>query len=293
MPELHETGFTKYQSNIERHRTVIGTTRCDLDYSAKYMAMEDQFINIATKDKDFTCKLFGADKVCLDSFMAARNNKLLFSKGNFDKNGKSTITDEIGRPIIATEGIIPQIERFATKYVFNKLTTRIFEGAMNEMATKADEPTGNSWVFICNTRFWQMVQRTMSTWIRDWKTTGCFVWSQGAKDYVDLGATYQSYEFAGNKMIFRLDRSLDLEFPKKAYGIFIDLTTDSNGTPGIMMFSYKGGDIIHNIITGVGGKSGLESGEVSSPVSGARIVNWGYHGVGVMNPYRSAILEEV
>jgi hypothetical protein len=48
--------------------------------------------------------------------------------------------------------IIPQIERFATKYVFNKLTTRIFEGAMNEMATKADEPTGNSWVFICNTR---------------------------------------------------------------------------------------------------------------------------------------------
>ncbi len=48
--------------------------------------------------------------------------------------------------------IIPQIERFATKYVFNKLTTRIFEGAMNEMATKSDEPTGNSWVFICNTK---------------------------------------------------------------------------------------------------------------------------------------------
>ena len=94
--------------------------------------------------------------------------------------------------------IIPQIERFATKYVFNKLTTRIFEGAMNEMATKSDEPTGNSWVFICNTKMWQAVQRTMATWIRDWKTTGCFVWSQGAKDYVDLGATYQSYEFASS-----------------------------------------------------------------------------------------------
>lgn len=189
--------------------------------------------------------------------------------------------------------IIPQIERFATKYVFNKLTTRIFEGAMNEMATKSDEPTGNSWVFICNTKMWQAVQRTMATWIRDWKTTGCFVWSQGAKDYVDLGATYQSYEFTGNKMIFRLDRSLDLEFPKKAYGIFLDLTTDSNGTPGVMLFTFRGGNIIHNVIRGVGGKSGLESGEVSSPVAGAKIVNWGYHGVGVMNPYRSAILEEV
>ena len=152
MPELHETGFTKYQSNIEKHRTMIGTTRCDIDYSAKYAALEDQFINIATKDKDFTYKLTGAEKVCLDSYMAARNNKLLFSKGNFDVNGKTTISDEIGRPIVATEGIIPQIERFASKWVFNKLTVRIFEGAMNEMATKSEEPTGNSWVFICNTR---------------------------------------------------------------------------------------------------------------------------------------------
>ena len=293
MPELHETGFSKYQSNVEKHRTMIGTTRCDIDVSAKYMAMEDQFINIATKDKDLTLKLTGAEKVCLDSYMEARNNKLLFSRGNFDANGKVTIHDNIGRPVVATEGIIPQIERFASKFVFNKFNVRIFEKAMNEMSTKCENPTGNTWVFALNSRFWQIVQRTMSNWIRDWKTTGCFVWSQGAKDYVDLGATYQSYEFAGNKIVFRLDRSLDLEFPKKAYGILVDLTSDSNGTPGMMFFTFKGGDIIHNIIKGVGGKTGLESGEVSSPVAGSKIVNWGYHAVGVMNPYRSAIFEEI
>ena len=69
-----------------------------MDYSAKYAAMEDQFIQIATKDKEFTYKLTGAEKVCLDSYMAARNNKLLFSKGSVDVNGKSTLHDEIGRP---------------------------------------------------------------------------------------------------------------------------------------------------------------------------------------------------
>lgn len=84
--------------NIEKHRTYIGTQRCDIDYSAKYAAMEDQFIQIATKDKEFTYKLTGAEKVCLDSYMAARNNKLLFSKGSVDVNGKSTLHDEIGRP---------------------------------------------------------------------------------------------------------------------------------------------------------------------------------------------------
>ena len=87
---------------------MIGTTRCDIDYSAKYMALEDQFINIATKDKDFTYKLSGAEKVCLDcrSFFVRKDyiNKLLFSKGNFDVNGKTTISDEIGRPIVTTEG---------------------------------------------------------------------------------------------------------------------------------------------------------------------------------------------
>ena len=77
-------------------------------------------------------------------------------------------------------------------------------------------------------------------------------------------------------MIFRLDRSLDLEFPKKAYGMFLDLTTDSNGTNGLMFFTIKGGDIIHNVVRGVGGKSGLESGEVSSPVAGCKIINWGW-----------------
>lgn len=72
--------------------------------SAKYAAMEDQFINIATKDKEFTYKLTGAEKVCMDSFMASRNGKALFSKGSVDVNGKSTLVDEVGRPLIATEG---------------------------------------------------------------------------------------------------------------------------------------------------------------------------------------------
>lgn len=44
-----------------------------------------------------------------------------------------------------------------------------------------------------------------------------------------------------------------------------------------------------------GGRSGLASGEVSSPVAASKLVNWGYAGTAVFNPYRSVILmsEEV
>ena len=50
---------------------------------------------------------------------------------------------------------------------------------------------------------WTEIQETLSTWIRDWKTVGTFVFSTATNGYVDLGATYNSYEFAG-KSVARL-----------------------------------------------------------------------------------------
>ena len=55
-------------------------------------------------------------------------------------------------------------------------------------------------------------------------------------------------------------------------------------------YTFKGGQFIHNVIKGVGGTTGLASGEVSSPVAGTKIVNFGYSGIGVSNPYKSVIL---
>ena len=272
----------------------IGTHRCDIDYSAKYAAMEDQFIRIATDDKkEFTYKLTGAEKVCLDSYMYARNNALLFAKGSVDVNGKSTLHDELGRPLIATDGIIPQIERFASKFVYNKLNVRIFEQALDEMIAKCDDPQGNHFVFVCNSQMMSQVQRVMAAWLRDWKTDGGFIWSKGSNGYVKVGSTFDSYTWNGNTITFKLDRSLNLEYPNKGFGMFIDLTTDSNGRAGLQMFTFKGGQLIHNTVVGVGGKDGLSSGEVSSPVAGSKIINWGYHGVAVTNPYKSVILEEI
>jgi hypothetical protein len=41
------------------------------------------------------------------------------------------------------------------------------------------------------------------------------------------------------------------------------------------MFTFKGGEFMTSKFKGVGGFSGLESGEVSSPVSGSKIINRG------------------
>lgn len=268
--------YSKYQGELEKHRTYISSHRCDVDASAQYLAMEDTFIQIGKGSEggkdDPWYKMNSAQKDCLDSFMAARGGKLLYGKSNMDKSGKPRHYDpETGRGIVAGDGIIPQVERFANKFVFSRLNSKLFNKALNAMVSKSDKATGNRYVFVCNELMWTEIQETLSAWIRDWKTTGTFLFSKAANGYVDVGATYQSYEFGGNFVTFKVDRSLNVEFPNKKVGMFLDLTADgSSGRPSIAMFTFKNGEFIHNYVRGVGGKSGLESGEVSSRVAGSK-----------------------
>ena len=150
MPELHEEGYTKFQSNVEKMRGYITTHRVDAAYSALYAAHEDVFVKISEgKDQgSMTETIYKMDKVeknLLDNFLAARNQSLLFSKGNVDpKTGKPTIVDpDTGRPIYISDGLIPQVEAFASKYVYNKLTINVLKQAMMALNEKAEKPTGN------------------------------------------------------------------------------------------------------------------------------------------------------
>lgn len=78
--------------NVEKMRTHISTHRVDVDMSAMYNALEDVFIQIGKgKDDDPVYKLNTAEKDCLDSFMEARNNALLYGKTDVDITGKPKI----------------------------------------------------------------------------------------------------------------------------------------------------------------------------------------------------------
>lgn len=191
--------------------------------------------------------------------------------------------------------MIPQIERFAHKYAFSKLSINIFNTVIAMMIDRADQSTGNKFLFIVNDRAFMLVNQVLGHYLADFKTDGTFMYSKAANGYVDVGATFQSYEFMGNQISFRVDKTITREYGyDKAFMICLDLTADTvGGEPPIQMFTLKNGDFITNRFVGVGGIDGLSSGEVSSPVAGSKIINWGYSGVGVFNPYRSFILREI
>lgn len=165
--------------------------------------------------------------------------------------------------------------------------------ALNE---KADKPTGNTYLFICNERFWYDINRVLDAELSQYHTDGTYLWSMKANDYVSVGAKgYNTYNWAGNTISFTVDRTFSREFGyEKGYAIAIDLTGDkTNAQPPIACFTLKGGDMMTSYLKGVGGLTGLESGEVSTPVAGAKRIMWGYSSLALFNPYRSYVLRQI
>ena len=135
--------------NVEKMRNYLTTVRVEDSYSAKYAAMEDTFIKIG-KGENQGCltetiyKLDPMKKNLIQNFLYARENMMLLAKGNMGVDGKATISDRsTGRPIQFGDGMIPQIERFASKYAANKITINTFHTVINTLVEKAENPTGN------------------------------------------------------------------------------------------------------------------------------------------------------
>lgn len=305
MPEYHEFGFTKYQSNIEKHRNWITEHRNDISYSARYAQMEDQFIKISQGEgtgelKEKIFKLNKMEKDLLDNFQTVKNNHLLWGKTTMDQNGKATIMTEDGRPLIAGDGLIPQIERFASKFKFAKLNVNVINTVMETMNQKAANATGNHYTFIVNDRLWTLINTTLGDWLKLWGSTPTMLYSKAtaslvkADNPVKVGATFVSYEVSGNTVSFMVDRALTKEYDRKAYGICLDMSPDiSTNQPAVAAFTLKGAEFITSKYPGVGGVDGMTSGIVSSPVAGSKLIVAGYSGIVAFAPYRSFIIEEV
>ena len=210
MPEMSEEGYSKFYSQTERHRNFMTTFRADTSWSSLFAIQENVFMSIAD-DKDATksegvYKMLKKEKELLDTFMYAMNTGLAFNKTNIDVNGKPTIYDpETGRPIYIGEGLIPQIEAAANKYVYsNNPTLPLFNQIMGDMADKAQSDTGNKWIFICNRRLWQQINTTLGVYLGQYRTNGMYLYSKeankGLGGYVKVGATYDTYEYA--KLIY-------------------------------------------------------------------------------------------
>jgi hypothetical protein len=217
-----------------------------------------------------------------------------------DKNGKSTVLTEDGRPLIAGDGLIPQIERFASKYKYAKMNVNVINTMLDQMNQKAANATGNNYTFIVNDKLWGQINTALGDWLKLWGSTPTMLYSKASRSMVKadnpmkVGGTFVSYEIAGNMATFMVDRALTKEYPTKGYGICLDMTPDiSTNQPAIAAFTLEGAEFVSSKYPGVGGIDGITSGIVSSPVAGSKLIVAGYSGIVAFAPYKSFIVEEV
>ena len=93
--------------------------------------------------------------------------------------------------------MIPQIERYAHKYAYNKLSIEVFNTMINTIAEKAEKPTGNKIGIVCNEAFWQQANYILGKFLSDNRVDGAHLWSKQANGYIKVGAAYNAYTFAG------------------------------------------------------------------------------------------------
>ena len=294
VPEMSEEGYVKNQSNIQKIRNYLTTFRNDIDYSSKFELLEDKFIKIAKGDNNVTYyQLDTKEKQLLDNFMLARGKGLLLNRSNIDpRTGKPNIVDpDTGRPIYIGAGVIPQIERFASKSVYYKFTIQTLNTAIAALNSKAEKPQGNHYNFVCNEALYAQITQVLGDYLAKFHTDGTFMYSMQASGYVKVNPLgYDSYNYLGNTITFTQDRALTEEFGDKGYGIMVDLTSGAeSGTPAVGMFTVNNSQFIENTISGVGGK---KSGEVASRVAASHKTIMGVAAVAVFNPYRSYIIRQ-
>lgn len=293
-PELSERGYTKYTSNTEQHRNWMSRHRASETVSADYKIKEDVYLEIAKKDKKEYFKMQQHEIDCLNTFMIAKNNSCLFSETNFDANGKCVDQDEKGRDLPMSDGIIPQIERYCDKFLYNALSSDVLDDVISAMVEKSAKPTGNIYACVCNEKFYSQFGKIQRSDYRfNAPNDASYLYSkEGGK--VKVGAEFDSYSIQGNTITFMPDRALSQEYPEYGYGVFLDTSADiKSGRPGIASFTIEGSEMVDGWVSGLGGRSGKESGrDIATGVHGSEYHIIGYSCAVLFNPYKSFILKE-
>lgn len=190
--------------------------------------------------------------------------------------------------LVSGDGVINQVERYADKFAYTKMTTDVMDTILSSMRQKSKNSMGNKYTIICNELLWDDIQRSLKHYLKDWRTNGVTMFSKTGKN-VSIGSTFDSYTFGGNEVTFMVDKSLSLEYDTRPYGLCLDLTADLvAGKPAIAAYTLKGKEFKRNILRGVGSNGGEE---ISSPVAASRLIMTSYSCVCVHAPYRSFVIE--
>lgn len=162
------------------------------------------------------------------------------------------------------------------------------------MRQKSQDPQGNTYVILCNERFYDHFQAAMREIFKVFQPTDTIFFSKtDGKMKLDVGANFESYHYGGNTISVVVDKAMSDEYGQRGYGVVLDITPDrTSQRPAMELFTLQGADMLTGTLRGLGGTDGKSSGEVATMLHGSGYAVMGYSGAALYNPYRSFIIQE-
>lgn len=326
-PEFSYTGSNKNYYNMERHINYLSKIRAEQKYSSDFKAIESKFLigdeDVVSNGKGGYAVKSGAkiysfntvEEQVLEHFVRSTNGAVIFGRTTMDDvSGRSFIQIDDNQDIIAGDGIIAQLERYAYMIDYNKLSVRTLQTAIEFTADKRGMSTGNNIVVICNRRFSRQKAEALQSAITYFAPQNNGAWFY-TRDYslpndpynrlkkkkveapneVAVGATFNTYIYEGNTITFIVDEHLTNHYQDRGYAIFIDngvYETRNGQVPGIHLKTLKGRSNVKGYVEGVGGADGTTSGTFSTSLDASTYLMTGWRAACVMNPYAAVIFEE-
>lgn len=308
-PELSESGSSRFYFNVEEHVNWISTVRASASWSAEY-ALQEKYYATKLEGKDVVIKMEPIRQQLMEQLMYNINNVMIFGEATLNDNMQNTLFDAGNNmPIIAGDGVFTTINKFADAfdYANGTLSIKTLNNMFSSIVNKTPKMTGNHFTMVCNRTLWNHFNDLMVGELKTAAIAGAWYYSDMKKrpvnvktspetemnDGLSVGNTFTTYEFAGNRVTFAVDRLLTDHYPDSGFGFCLDTGIDEQtGYPNVMALKYQNIDIVTGELVGLGGMDGRSSGTISTPIAGSQLEMMTYAGAIVINPYKAAVIQE-
>lgn len=303
-PELSDRGYLSVAMAAEEHIGYLTKVRYDWSWSAdaastKYL-IEDQVMQNGKSVK----LNYITDQLLMSAMETYHFNKemeLIDGRTTMDAFGRCFLQDEKGQDIVKGDGVIAQMAD-STKQTYTNLTIGLIEDVLSDISLKMPKRTGNTILLTTGMEGYKMFNRLMraehkSSWASD--SGSSYVQTKNGK--ITLGAEYNGFTFAGNKLLVSVNNtfdheanvsSLDSNGKKTDSSKFLFLDVSSyDGVQNLQMIAKDGRSFITGELDGIGGQDGKTSGKVSTLLDGSARSIIGTLGIVMHNPYSSMLLE--
>ena len=252
--EMSETAYEKYTFNematthltIQRMKWSVSGTAQEMKPSVTWVQHSGQ--------KLWTTH---AELQMLERWARAREYQTIFGKGTVTANDDIVLRDVKGREIMAGDGLLNQGDG-ALKFQYNKLTTKVIENVMDNMALYSNNDGVTELALIGGRKFLSNFNVIMKTILGS--SLEHMVEGTGANKGVN--ATYAYYEFNGVRIVPRWHKWFDS--PERPFtvsadgskkesnrGVFVSLGNYDSGSSNIELLALGKRSFLKGTVAGI------------------------------------------